>query len=186
MGPTVFRARAQASGTVEETVVSTRGPRMDYGATEVLRGVDITVRRDEVVALPGPDGEGEPTTVGILEGFRRRSAGEVEVLGQAPRYGDERRRSRVSWCPSRSRPTGSGPWSGSSPVSWIGPGTRAASPSADQAALDITGSRWPPHVAGGVLVPWFAAARWALRWPARNESGSRGRAVRERAMNRVH
>ena len=101
MGPTAFRARAQASGTTAETVGRARGPRMDHGATEVLRGVGLLVGRDEVFALPWPDGEGGTSTVGILEGFRGRSAGEVEVRGQDPRCRDGR--------PGTSRVRGSGP-----------------------------------------------------------------------------
>ncbi|WP_150240256.1 ABC transporter ATP-binding protein [Nocardiopsis quinghaiensis] len=89
------RASAQASGTPEETVLQVRDLRMNYGTAEVLRGVDLTARRGEVVALLGPNGAGKTTTVEILEGFRRRSAGEVEVLGSDPERGGEAWRSRI-------------------------------------------------------------------------------------------
>ncbi|WP_236568019.1 MULTISPECIES: ABC transporter ATP-binding protein [unclassified Nocardiopsis] len=68
---------------------------MSYGATEVLRGVDLTLRRGEVVALLGPNGAGKTTTVEILEGFRARSAGEARVLGRDPEHGGEDWRARV-------------------------------------------------------------------------------------------
>ncbi|MDT0328008.1 ABC transporter ATP-binding protein [Nocardiopsis lambiniae] len=68
---------------------------MNYGRTEVLRGVDLTARRGEVIALLGPNGAGKTTTIEILEGFRARSAGRVEVLGMDPARGDERWRSRL-------------------------------------------------------------------------------------------
>ncbi|WP_026122890.1 ABC transporter ATP-binding protein [Nocardiopsis halotolerans] len=89
------RARAQASGSPQEAVLRVRDLRMSYGATEVLRGVDLTARRGEVIALLGPNGAGKTTTIEILEGFRRRSSGEVEVLGHDPERGDEAWRSRI-------------------------------------------------------------------------------------------
>ena len=88
-------AREVAHGTSEPAAITVRDLRMNYGATEVLRGVDLTARRGEVVALLGPNGAGKTTTIEILEGFRTRSSGEVEVLGADPARGDERWRSRV-------------------------------------------------------------------------------------------
>ncbi|MGV9310277.1 ABC transporter ATP-binding protein [Nonomuraea sp. NPDC003727] len=77
------------------TVVSVRGLRMSYGPREVLRGVDLDVRRGETVALLGPNGAGKTTTVEILEGFRRRTGGEVRVLGQDPATGGDAWRARL-------------------------------------------------------------------------------------------
>ena len=69
--------------------------RMRYGDKDVLRGVDLTVARGEVLALLGPNGAGKTTTIEILEGFRRRSAGRVRVLGVDPAEADEAWRARV-------------------------------------------------------------------------------------------
>src|SRR4051812_11216964 len=57
---------------------------MSYGATEAVRGIDLEVKRGEVFAFLGPNGAGKTTTVEILEGYRRRSGGEVSVLGEDP------------------------------------------------------------------------------------------------------
>jgi len=78
-----------------EPVIETRGLRMRYGSTDVLHGVDLVVNRGEVLALLGPNGAGKTTTIEILEGFRRRSAGEVRVLGTDPNDGDESWRARL-------------------------------------------------------------------------------------------
>jgi len=75
--------------------VEVRGLRMSYGATEVLRGVDLMLARGEVVALLGPNGAGKTTTIEILEGFRAASAGLVSVLGTDPLHADETWRARV-------------------------------------------------------------------------------------------
>jgi ABC-2 type transport system ATP-binding protein len=66
------------------TAISVRGLRKTYGELEALRGIDFEVERGEVFGLLGPNGAGKTTTVEILEGYRRRDAGEVEVLGVDP------------------------------------------------------------------------------------------------------
>jgi ABC-2 type transport system ATP-binding protein len=55
-----------------------------YGPVEAVRGLSFEVERGEVFGLLGPNGAGKTTTVEILEGYRRRSAGDVRVLGHDP------------------------------------------------------------------------------------------------------
>ncbi|MEJ1105898.1 MULTISPECIES: ABC transporter ATP-binding protein [unclassified Kribbella] len=76
-------------------VLAVDGLRMRYGSTEVLHDVSFRARHGEVVALLGPNGAGKSTTIEILEGFRLRSAGKVQVLGVDPAHGDECWRSRL-------------------------------------------------------------------------------------------
>jgi ABC-2 type transport system ATP-binding protein len=65
-------------------VVSVRGLKKSYRDFEALKGVDFELRAGEVFGLLGPNGAGKTTTIEILEGYRRRDAGEVEVLGADP------------------------------------------------------------------------------------------------------
>jgi ABC-2 type transport system ATP-binding protein len=76
------------------SVVEVRGLRKSYGDLEAVRGIDLVVEAGEVFALLGPNGAGKTTTVEILEGYRERTAGEVQVLGHDPakRERDFRRR----------------------------------------------------------------------------------------------
>ncbi len=95
---TTVKERADQTTRAEpgaETVLDVRDLRMRYGSHDVLTGVDFTARRGEVVALLGPNGAGKTTTIEILEGFRMRSAGQVEVLGTDPAHGDENWRARL-------------------------------------------------------------------------------------------
>jgi len=61
-----------------------RGVTKRYGATVALDGVDLALRRGEVVALLGPNGAGKTTTVHLLLGLTRPDAGTVEVAGHEP------------------------------------------------------------------------------------------------------
>jgi ABC-2 type transport system ATP-binding protein len=64
--------------------ISVRGLHKSYGDLEAVRGVDFDIHEGEVFGLLGPNGAGKTTTVEILEGYRRRTAGEVTVLGHDP------------------------------------------------------------------------------------------------------
>jgi ABC-2 type transport system ATP-binding protein len=64
--------------------VSVRNLRKSYGAVQAVGDVSFTVEKGEVFALLGPNGAGKTTTIEILEGFRTRDHGTVEVLGVDP------------------------------------------------------------------------------------------------------
>jgi ABC-2 type transport system ATP-binding protein len=78
-----------------DSAISVRGLTKSYGSFEALRGIDLEVRRGEVLALLGPNGAGKTTAVEILEGYRARDAGEVSVLGHDPARRDRSLRARV-------------------------------------------------------------------------------------------
>jgi ABC-2 type transport system ATP-binding protein len=80
---------------VSKPVISIRGLRKSYGDVEAVRGIDLDVQRGEVFAFLGPHGAGKTTTVEILEGYRKRSAGEVSVLGEDPEQAGRSWRERI-------------------------------------------------------------------------------------------
>jgi ABC-2 type transport system ATP-binding protein len=77
------------------TAIRVSGLRKRYGELEAVRGIDFEVAEGECFALLGPNGAGKTTTVEILEGYRDRDAGEVEVLGLDPQRGGRDLRERV-------------------------------------------------------------------------------------------
>ncbi|MEU6037571.1 ABC transporter ATP-binding protein [Actinomadura sp. NPDC047616] len=85
-----------------DTAVRVRGLRKRYGDVDAVNGVDLDIRHGEVFALLGPNGAGKSTTVEILEGHRRRTAGEVSVLGADPAGADRGWRARIGIVPQTS------------------------------------------------------------------------------------
>jgi ABC-2 type transport system ATP-binding protein len=57
-----------------------------YGNTHAVQGVSFTVEEGACVALLGPNGAGKTTTLEVLEGYIKRDAGRVDVLGKDPQH----------------------------------------------------------------------------------------------------
>ncbi|MFD5227323.1 metal ABC transporter ATP-binding protein [Streptomyces qaidamensis] len=90
-----------------EPVVSLRGVRADLGSRPVLRGIDLTVRRGEVVALLGANGSGKSTAVRSIIGQVQTGAGEIRLFGTDRRQ--FRDWHRVGYVPQRTTAAGGVP-----------------------------------------------------------------------------
>ena len=64
--------------------ISVRNLAKSYGEKRAVNDVSFEVSQGEVFALLGPNGAGKTSIIEILEGFRDRSAGQVETLGVDP------------------------------------------------------------------------------------------------------
>jgi ATP-binding cassette, subfamily B, bacterial len=73
-------ADAQVVGRVER--IEYKGVRFGYQpGVEVLKGIDLTIRRGEAVAFVGPSGSGKTTLVKLLLGLYTPAAGSIEFNG---------------------------------------------------------------------------------------------------------
>jgi ABC-2 type transport system ATP-binding protein len=90
--------------TPDDPVIQVRGLRMAYEGVEAVAGIDLEVQAGEVFAFLGPNGAGKTTTVEILEGYRRRTAGEVSVLGLDPANAGRDWRGRIGVVLQESEP----------------------------------------------------------------------------------
>ncbi|MFF1441175.1 metal ABC transporter ATP-binding protein [Streptomyces sp. NPDC058295] len=98
---------ASVTGAKAESVISLRGVRAELGSRPVLRGIDLTVRRGEVVALLGANGSGKSTAVRSVIGQVPVSAGEVELFGIPQRR--FRDWARIGYVPQRTTAAGGVP-----------------------------------------------------------------------------
>jgi ABC-2 type transport system ATP-binding protein len=90
----VESAPQRAPGATE-AVIEVSQLRMSYDGLEAVRGIDLEVQHGEIFAFLGPNGAGKTTVVEILEGHRRRTGGQVRVLGVDPEHADRAWRARV-------------------------------------------------------------------------------------------
>jgi ABC-2 type transport system ATP-binding protein len=77
------------------SAIDVRDLRKSYGASEALRGISFEIKEGEVFGLLGPNGAGKTTTIEILEGYRTRDSGEVDVLGFDPERAGSAFRERI-------------------------------------------------------------------------------------------
>ncbi len=78
-----------------EPAIEVRSLRKSYGGRPVVDDVELTIAGGECFALLGPNGAGKTTTIEIVEGFRSRDDGAVQVLGADPAHADRQWRARI-------------------------------------------------------------------------------------------
>jgi len=70
---------------------------LGIGRTPVVKGLDLEVRRGEILGLLGPNGAGKTTTMKMLLGLLRPDGGSISLLGRRPK--DPAARARVGYLP---------------------------------------------------------------------------------------
>ena len=63
-------------------LLEAHGLQRSFGRVRILRGVDLSLREGEALAIVGPNGAGKTTLLRILAGLMRPTAGQVKILGQ--------------------------------------------------------------------------------------------------------
>jgi ABC-2 type transport system ATP-binding protein len=65
--------------------IGLRGVRKVFGSVVAVKGIDLDIAPGEIVAFLGPNGAGKTSTIDIILGLSRPTAGEVSVFGMQPR-----------------------------------------------------------------------------------------------------
>jgi polar amino acid transport system ATP-binding protein len=63
-------------------MIEIEGLEKSFGANRVLNGIDLTIRRGQVVCIIGPSGSGKSTLLRCVNGLESYEGGEVRVLGK--------------------------------------------------------------------------------------------------------
>jgi putative ABC transport system ATP-binding protein len=91
--------RSSPSNDAGDPLIEIRGVRHDYRlgsqVIHALRGVDLTIRRNEFVAISGPSGSGKSTLMNLLGCLDTPSAGQYRLAGQAVSQLDETELARI-------------------------------------------------------------------------------------------
>lgn len=82
----VVMEHPQVDDVDKVALVEARGVQKWYGEAHILKGVDIDVRRGEVVALVGPSGSGKTTFLRCINFLEKYQAGTIEVAGERVGY----------------------------------------------------------------------------------------------------
>ena len=90
-------------------MIQTRGLVKRYGSFTAVDGIDLSIPRGEIYGFLGPNGAGKTSTIMMLLGVTRPTAGEIRLLGEpyTPRRLDLRR--RIGVVPEK-HPRGVWPW----------------------------------------------------------------------------
>ena len=87
----------------KESVIEIRGLRKIFRdfwrrpTVEAVKGLDLSISKGEVYGLLGPNGSGKSTTIKMLLGLLRPTAGSIRILGEQPR--SIRARARIGYLP---------------------------------------------------------------------------------------
>jgi lipoprotein-releasing system ATP-binding protein len=64
-------------------MITTKNIKKSYGTLEVLKGIDLNVKKGEVVSIVGPSGAGKTTLLQIIGTLSRPDSGEITIDGVA-------------------------------------------------------------------------------------------------------
>jgi ABC-2 type transport system ATP-binding protein len=65
-----------------DVTVEIKNLRMSYGAKEVLKGINLSIHKGEIIGYIGTNGAGKSTTIKIILGIVEGYTGEIKILGQ--------------------------------------------------------------------------------------------------------
>jgi polar amino acid transport system ATP-binding protein len=63
-------------------MIEIRGLQKSYGSHQVIKGIDVSIAKGEVVCIVGPSGSGKSTILRCINGLEDYQGGSIDVLGQ--------------------------------------------------------------------------------------------------------
>jgi branched-chain amino acid transport system ATP-binding protein len=81
MGAPAVAPQAEPAGADGVELLETRGLKVHFGGVHAVDGVDLVLKKGEILGLIGPNGAGKTTFVNALSGFQKPTAGTVHMNG---------------------------------------------------------------------------------------------------------
>jgi putative ABC transport system ATP-binding protein len=82
----IWRFCHRSHVTTSQDAIIARDLRLTLGSSEapveILKGLDLTIKAGETVALLGPSGSGKSSLMAVLSGLERASSGTLQIAGQ--------------------------------------------------------------------------------------------------------
>ncbi len=95
MGASVAAGRPERSAANGAGLLEARDLRVHFGGVHAVDGVDLVLRKGEILGLIGPNGAGKTTLVNALSGFQKPTAGTVFMNGRDVTGWDPPRLARI-------------------------------------------------------------------------------------------
>ena len=86
-------------GPGPDDVVFARNVSRAFDGRKVVRDIDLVVKRGTILGVIGPSGSGKTTTIRMITGALRPTAGEISVLGERPTSFRRSTRERIGYMP---------------------------------------------------------------------------------------
>ena len=67
----------------DEVIIETKGVRVNFGDFWALKGIDVKVRKGEIIVILGPSGSGKSTFIRTLNRLQPHADGTIKVAGIA-------------------------------------------------------------------------------------------------------
>jgi len=80
--PSAGASQTQAAAAASAEMVRIEGLRKRFGDVEVLKGIDLTVRKGEAISVIGPSGSGKSTMLRCINYLEEPDGGAIRIDGQ--------------------------------------------------------------------------------------------------------
>ncbi len=80
--PLQARAHAAAAARAGDTLLRASGLAKSFFGVQALAGIDVEIRRGEILGLIGPNGSGKSTFINVVSGHFAASAGRIQFEGR--------------------------------------------------------------------------------------------------------
>lgn len=85
--------------SADDAVISIRNLKMLYGDKLVLKGINLDVRRGQIIGYIGPNGAGKSTTIKAMLGLAAGYMGEIRIFGRDISDGNVEYKRRIGYVP---------------------------------------------------------------------------------------